>query len=616
MSKPYGFGNQLLILIAFLLLFPIILTVYMLHIIRNSELALIENQKAKLSRAAAELDENISISFTDILKKPEIVTTTRKEKILLLNNELKEPIWEVAKKYPNLDIGIYSNELDVFLDASNNYEENFSKRRKEAFEEAINRKEAIVQTLGQSTGGDILEIYQPLYKKGQIEGVIRVAENLSQTRFYQKVKQVETTSYSIIIVGIVLGLGGTLLMLQRFVKNVDQIKKGLQVLQYDLNQKLPTAPGELGEIATAINRLATRLVDTYKYNEIMMATIDDGLLVVDSNGIVVIANQAAINMLGLVCECRDENFGNIFPENSPFQPLLARTLHEHEQFKDIKLYWNSPSRGPLQLLASTALLLDSKQEIIGAVLCCRDVTERMRLEEKVHRQERLAALGKLVAGVAHEIRNPLTSISCYIQLWQKHNNPSPTSLATMYREVSRLDAIVDQLLYFAKPAEANFITYNLNQLVEKILQFFIEVHQAKFTVIKNLDNSLPLAWLDPEQVERVLMNIMYNASQAMPEGGLLKVETGHDPRLDSLFIIIADSGCGIPKEHLSRLFDPFFSTKEKGTGLGLAIAHEIVQAHGGSIEVESEVGKGTTFRIYLQCKKEEAFYAKDRACCG
>jgi len=102
----------------------------------------------------------------------------------------------------------------------------------------------------------------------------------------------------------------------------------------------------------------------------------------------------------------------------------------------------------------------------------------------------------------------------------------------------------------------------------------------------------------------------------MPEGGLLKVETGYDPKAGSLFIIIVDSGCGIPKEYLSRLFDPFFSTKEKGTGLGLAIAHEIVQAHGGSIEVESEVGKGTTFRIYLQGKKEEAFYAKDRACCG
>ena len=134
---------------------------------------------------------------------------------------------------------------------------------------------------------------------------------------------------------------------------------------------------------------------------------------------------------------------------------------------------------------------------------------------------------------------------------------------------------------------------------------FVKAHMNGSSALTSMYFALdlPPAWIDPDQIERVLMNILYNAYQAMPDGGPLHVETGLAPDGQQLFVAVTDAGCGIPRENLEHLFDPFFTTRERGTGLGLAIAYEIIQAHGGNIEVESAVGRGTTFRFYVPAKK-------------
>jgi len=174
----------------------------------------------------------------------------------------------------------------------------------------------------------------------------------------------------------------------------------------------------------------------------------------------------------------------------------------------------------------------------------------------------------------------------------------------MYREVARLDSIVNQLLYFAKPAEARFSFNDINVMVENVTDFFKELHQGRNSLIKDLRPGLPGVWADTEQLERVIVNIMFNALQALPEEGIIKICTGTGPGDDTVMVSVADNGCGIPQENLMHLFDPFFSTRPKGTGLGLAIVHEIIQVHGGNIEVESEVGKGTKVTFYLKTRED------------
>lgn len=426
--------------------------------------------------------------------------------------------------------------------------------------------------------------------------MIRVAENLAETGYYGKRKKVENTVYSIIVMTVMLGLGGSLLMFRQFVNHVNNVKEGVEQLKRDLRLALPPAPGELGVIVNAVNDLAKKILELNVYNDTMLATIEDALLVVDVNGHVVIANRAAQKLLGLPGEYKDRLYTEILPHNSPFATLLEETLRDGARHTDLNVSWASP-KGILELIISTDIL-KTEHGIIGAVLCCRDITERKKLEEQVHRQERLAALGKLVAGVAHEIRNPLTSISCYIQHWQNNKKPSARALATISREIARLDALVNQLLYFSKPAEAKFAYHDINLVINEVLGFFTEIHQGKFNVVKTLDHSLPRAWIDREQIQRVLSNVLFNALQAMPQGGTIKIKTSRSN--GSIRIDITDTGCGIAQEHLVHLFDPFYSARPQGTGLGLAIAHEIIQAHGGHIEVESEVGKGTTISLYVK----------------
>ncbi|WP_238455635.1 two-component system sensor histidine kinase AtoS [Desulfolucanica intricata] len=597
-----GFGNRIMIFVLLLLVLPVLLTGYMLHIIKNSELSLLEQQKATLNQAAYLFDQSINGSLQQYLESHGAANKSREEQTAILGEMVNGVINDIRKDYPNVHIGLYSKELDVYFDGSQRLNENFSLRRKKAFDETLDMRKTLTLNVGQEEGG-IVEIYKPFSRGGHVEGVIRVADYLSEVGYYGKRREVETTAYAIIITVIIIGIGGALLLFRQFVAQVHNIRDGVRRLEDDLTRTLPTAPGELGEIVNAVNRFAQKIADLNLYNETMLASIDDAIIVVDIEGRVMIANNMAKKMFNLPTEFLIKHYKKLLPEGSPFVELIRRTMDEKKHFKDLQVPWVNESNNEMQLFLSTSPLMDSQGRVIGAVLTSRDITERVKLREKAQTQERLAALGKLVTGVAHEIRNPLTSISCYIQHWQDQQNPSPRALSIMNREVARLDSIVDQLLYFAKPAEAKLIKKDINSLIEDVLNFFHEVYHGKYVLIKDLQRNIPPVWIDPEQIERVVVNMLFNAIQSMPESGTITISTAHCPN-ETVQVSVVDTGCGIPREHLAHVFDPFYSTRPKGTGLGLAIAYEIIHVHGGHIEVESEVGRGTKFSFYLNTKEE------------
>ena len=601
-----SFGNRILGLVSLLLLVTVLLSLYMLHIIKNSESSLLESQKVHLNQAAFAFDQSLKTSLTQYLTEQQAGDKSRPDKIRILGAYVNGVIDEFKKEYPDVHIGVYVADLDVFLDGTERFNENFSLRRKKAFDEALGNRTTLTQHLGAEEGG-IVEVYKPLVRAGAVEGVIRSAEYLSETSYYNQRREVEYTIYTLVGIIITFGMVGAVLIFRQLVNQVQAIKEGVRLLEYDYNRLLPQAPGELGEITGAVNRFAQTISALNLYNETMLAAIDDAIMVVDTGGRIIIANNMAQKMFSLLKGVREKNFREILSKGSPFQVMLDRTMNEQRDFRNLQVSWaRAPGNHQLQeYLLSTFILKDGMDNLIGAVLCCRDITERVRLEEKLHRQERLASLGKLVTGVAHEIRNPLTSISMYIQHWQVQNNGGDQrALATVHREISRLDSLIDQLLYFAKPAEAKFRMGDVNSLVENVLSFFGEVFYGKYNIIKDLSPQIPPAWLDLAQTERVVVNIIFNAVQAMPEGGNISVGTSLTGDGGFVRITIGDTGCGIPPENLPHLFDPFYSTRPKGTGLGLAIAHEIVQAHGGHIEVESTVGQGTIFHIFLRTRGE------------
>jgi signal transduction histidine kinase/putative methionine-R-sulfoxide reductase with GAF domain len=231
-----------------------------------------------------------------------------------------------------------------------------------------------------------------------------------------------------------------------------------------------------------------------------------------------------------------------------------------------------------------------------------------KTEAQLIRSEKLAALGQLSAGIAHEIRNPLTSINILIHSLTE-NLPTEDSrwedLKVIEEEILRINEIVDQFLRFAKPASPLLEKTNLIPIFEEILQLLRpQIERGRIAVKKEFD-PLPLITVDKEQIKQVILNLLMNAIQAMPGGGELSLGGRFSKDGYWVELTIQDSGVGIPQGDLEKLFDPFFSTKEGGIGLGLSIAHRIIDQHHGKIEVESTPGKGTRFTISLPVLTEE-----------
>ncbi|MHB8765145.1 MAG: sensor histidine kinase [Deferrisomatales bacterium] len=240
--------------------------------------------------------------------------------------------------------------------------------------------------------------------------------------------------------------------------------------------------------------------------------------------------------------------------------------------------------------------------------------EIQRMQTQLVRSEKLASLGELVAGIAHELNNPLTGILVLSSIMQKEAKLDPTTrddVETIVHESQRCARIVKGLLDFSRESIPQKRPCQINDVIDSTL--VLVRTQALFhdiEIVKKYGEGLPEVLADPHQLEQVLINVLLNAAQAMPNGGRLVLET--TPRPAQVVVRIADTGGGIPPENLGRIFDPFFTTKEsRGTGLGLSVSYGIVQNHGGTIEVESELGVGTAFTIQLPIAAAEPSTAEE-----
>jgi two-component system, NtrC family, sensor kinase len=250
-------------------------------------------------------------------------------------------------------------------------------------------------------------------------------------------------------------------------------------------------------------------------------------------------------------------------------------------------------------------------EISHVITIGEDVTESRRIQGQIMQSEKLAAIGQLAAGVMHEINNPLATISACVaaidgrlgQLTDKEKAAVEEYLEIIDKEVDRCTRIVDGLLDFSRPKGKAKGKVVLNALVDETL-FLLKHHQRfkRLSLVKELDMSLPATSGNAEQLTQVLMALMLNAVDAMDERGKLTVRTGRNPNLsDEVFVEIEDNGVGIPRSEQSKIFDPFYTTKApgRGTGLGLSICYGIVEDHRGRIEVDSQPGRGSIFRVFL-----------------
>jgi len=246
----------------------------------------------------------------------------------------------------------------------------------------------------------------------------------------------------------------------------------------------------------------------------------------------------------------------------------------------------------------------------------KDITKDIKWKKALMRQDKLASLGKLAATIAHEINNPLATVLTYIRLMIKlisRNRFSPERLedisrylATMESETARCGDIVKNLLAFSRQSKITISSHNIADIIDLALTLIS--HDLKIKEIqlkKSIESNIPKVQCDSNQIQQVLLGLMYNASEAMQKGGTLTVTANRSIAAERfLEVVISDTGCGIAEEDMENIFEPFFTTKEegKGVGLGLAVAHGIIARHDGTIALESELDKGSTFKVRLPCE--------------
>ncbi|MGB8657864.1 MAG: ATP-binding protein [Candidatus Zixiibacteriota bacterium] len=335
----------------------------------------------------------------------------------------------------------------------------------------------------------------------------------------------------------------------------------------------------------------------------VLEAMHSAVVVVDENGKITMLNRFSEDLFGVSKkQALGQDYDSVFP-NDPC--LLRQTLSTQTTIRDTEILFRMPSGQEKTLIIASSCLFDEEGNFKGAVAVIHDITELRRYEEEARRTERLAAIGNLAAGVAHEIRNPLNAISITTQrlksefVPQKDQEEYSAFTRIILDEIKRLDGIINQFLSLAKAQSLNLIRTDLSKFLNEVTNLAeVEAKEKGVHVIRAI-GKLPEIKIDPDELKKAILNIMLNGIQATPSGGKLTIESFLDDSQTNVVVTVKDSGIGIPRENLFKIFQPYFSTKEKGTGLGLSIAYRIISDHKGKIEVESEMRKGTTFVIKL-----------------
>jgi PAS domain S-box-containing protein len=356
-----------------------------------------------------------------------------------------------------------------------------------------------------------------------------------------------------------------------------------------------------------VNQSYFVLDKSYKEIRTLTGNILEGMnsavIAVDRDRKIITFNRVAEEIFSFKREeVINKDYSKIFTRD---ECLIDEVLNSGKSIREIERRLKLRSGEEKYLVFGASTLSDEKGEVQGAVAVIHDITELKKYEEEAKRAERLSTLGNLAAGVAHEIRNPLNAISIAAQrlknefVPEKDQQEYQNFTQTILKEIKRLDQTINQFLSLAKAQKLNLENTEMSSLFSEVINLMeIEAKEKGITINRELTGQLELK-IDREEMKKALVNIILNGIQAMSSGGKMNLFAMMDSSGKEYIIRIKDSGPGIPEENLTRIFQPYFTTKDKGTGLGLAIAYRIINDHKGKIEVESEVGKGTTFTIRL-----------------
>ncbi|MCL5058214.1 MAG: ATP-binding protein [Actinobacteria bacterium] len=497
---------QILVVVASLLLIPVLIMFYDIFFASKSDEIMILDHEEKLKTVVeAKIVPGIKEDIITKVKDLDLNSLDQDQKANTLQSAFNDVTEPLVPDFPGVRFGLYipdSNQIYVqgFLHQYRQLSpDEILEREKRIMTEADSGLVAVVASqrplarLTSSLRDQTFEYLTPVFINNQLVAVAWADERLHPI-FAQSRSFLSVTKYIALLV-LFVGAAGALLVIHNLASGVSSVKIGLKEMEKDLTRLLPEMPGETGQIARAINKMAVSLA------------------------------------------------------------------------------------------------------------------EKERLEYEMQRSERLAALGRLVTGVAHELRNPIGVVKAAVQVMETEYSQTPgmKDFTTVIKEqIDRQNRVIQELLDFGRPSKEMIQPVNINSLMEKVLTFTLPMlNQSNIRLEVTFAPDLPKILADPSRIKQVFVNLILNSIQAMPEGGNLFIKTY--PGDESIYAEFKDSGLGINPADLPRIFDPFYTTKETGTGLGLSISHQIIKSHNGTIHVSSTPGEGTVFKVILPfCGNREA----------
>jgi PAS domain S-box-containing protein len=500
---------------------------------------------------------------------------------------------------------------------------------------AAQAREPLRQDTVDRRRGPTYDFAVPVLVNDEKWGTVRVG--LSKARMRAQIDRTRSELGLVMLVTTLVAACAAAVVARRISRPIQQLANGaVAIARGELNQRIePATDDEIGRLAVAFNHMAAELArqhaalenantelrrgledlaDLKGYTDNILASLTSGIVTVDLEGRVVTLNPAAELMTGFFAgEVTGRYCTEVFAQTPDLAEVLMATLANRIPVLGTTLTLRRRGGRGLPVELSVSPLRGSEGKELGVIGVFRDLTRVRQLEERLRRSDRLAAVGELAAGLAHEIKNPLTSLLTFSRRLSRAFEDADFRQkfqTVVPRELERINGIVEGLLELARPARLTFKPVRVAALLERTLELYgTRIEAQRVEVRREYTRDLPTIWADHEALYQALVNLVTNALDAMPGGGLLVLRAGWTVA-ESLgatgagagrrvAIEIEDNGAGIGPAIVDRIFNPFFSTKDGGTGLGLALTHKIIDDHGGAIDVRSTPGVGTTFRLVL-----------------
>jgi PAS domain S-box-containing protein len=508
--------------------------------------------------------------------------------------------------------------------------------------------EPLIQSVVEPHQGNILEVAIPVFPSGERDkwGTVRVASSLQG--MYGEIQRTRLTIFIFGIVAAFAGCLAALVLARRITLPLEELRAGaLAVAGGDLAHRIDVrSADEIGELATTFNHMTNDLQaqqtalqeanleldaqlrevsNLERYNARILASMTNGLVTLNMEGRIVKWNDMATRITGYaIGDVEGRLCRELFATNPSFMRLLLDGIQGKSVWWDRGVSFTRLDGREVPLEINTSLLEDEAGQTTGLLGIFRDLSLVRELEQRLRRADRLAAVGRMAAMVAHEIKNPLVALKTFVDMVPRRAK-DPTFIARFQdivpKEVDRVNAIMEELLELSRPPRISPRPLHVHEVIARCVSLYEQqAAERGIRIVQELTTGLAHVRADPEYLSRAVGNLAINAIQAMTAGGRLTIRTGSgvpwqstlsemtahvdlgtaaDTAQEFVFIELADTGTGMTPEQLDSLFTPFFTTKEKGTGLGLALTHKIIEEHQGHLHVESQFGIGSTFTILL-----------------